>query len=140
MKRLKEVYLFHPETKEYVGAGFADESPLEPGVYLLPAHSTELAPPMKRKDTVYVFNGESWQSKTVTPPVKAEVDVKAELSKAAINKRDGLLQASDWTMLPDVDHGSQKRFDEWKDYRQALRDLPSQKGFPEDIYWPVKPK
>jgi hypothetical protein len=29
---------------------------------------------------------------------------------------------------------------EWDTYRQALRDLPAQTGFPNDIGWPVKPE
>ena len=29
--------------------------------------------------------------------------------------------------------------DGWADYRQALRDIPQQSGFPGDIDWPVKP-
>jgi len=28
---------------------------------------------------------------------------------------------------------------EWADYRQALRDVPQQIGFPGDIVWPSKP-
>jgi hypothetical protein len=28
---------------------------------------------------------------------------------------------------------------EWIDYRQALRDLPAQEGFPDNISWPTKP-
>ena len=28
---------------------------------------------------------------------------------------------------------------EWTDYRQALRDVPTQHGFPENISWPPKP-
>jgi len=27
----------------------------------------------------------------------------------------------------------------WADYRQALRDIPEQAGFPEDIDWPPVP-
>jgi hypothetical protein len=41
----KTVYRFHPETREYLGTDLADESPLEPGVWLVPAHATELMPP-----------------------------------------------------------------------------------------------
>jgi len=29
--------------------------------------------------------------------------------------------------------------DEWKNYRQALRDVPQQAGFPNDIEWPEEP-
>ena len=50
-------------------------------------------------------------------------------------QRDALLAASDWTQVSDapVDHQA------WADYRQALRDLPQQAGFPTEITWPQKP-
>ena len=41
----KTVFSFNPVTKEYVGAVQADESPLEPGEYLIPAHATSQPPP-----------------------------------------------------------------------------------------------
>ena len=48
-------------------------------------------------------------------------------------KRDLLLEESDWTQLVDapVDR------DAWARYRQALRDLPQQEGFPGEVVWPV---
>jgi len=38
-------------------------------------------------------------------------------------KRDRLLQASDWTQMPDCQLSNTKKA-EWATYRQALRDLP----------------
>ena len=29
--------------------------------------------------------------------------------------------------------------DEWRTYRQALRDVPTQEGFPNTVTWPTKP-
>jgi hypothetical protein len=51
-------------------------------------------------------------------------------------KRDSLLAASDWTQVADapVDQAA------WATYRQALRDMPSQAGFPNTINWPVEPE
>lgn len=51
------------------------------------------------------------------------------------NIRDGLLLQSDWTQLADspVDSAA------WAVYRQALRDVPQQAGFPWDVIWPVQP-
>lgn len=53
----------------------------------------------------------------------------------AREQRDNLLVASDWTQVADapVDQAA------WAVYRQALRDVPSQEGFPVDITWPTKP-
>ena len=50
-------------------------------------------------------------------------------------KRDRLLSASDWTQVADapVDQAA------WAEYRQALRDVPSQDGFPHSVVWPVSP-
>ena len=48
-------------------------------------------------------------------------------------ERDALLAASDYMALAD------RITDGWRTYRQALRDLPAQAGFPENITWPVEP-
>ena len=50
-------------------------------------------------------------------------------------QRDQLLAACDWTQVADapVDQVA------WAEYRQALRDVPSQEGFPMQVVWPVKP-
>lgn len=53
----------------------------------------------------------------------------------AREQRDLLLQQSDWTQVPDAPVNSAS----WATYRQALRDVPSQSGFPDNITWPTKP-
>lgn len=56
-----KVYHYHPETNEFLGEGLADESPLEPGVYLIPAQATVKEPPRTIKPSQYVvFDGENW--------------------------------------------------------------------------------
>jgi hypothetical protein len=56
----RKIYNYHPDTGEYLAQSRADESPLEPGVYLLPAHSTDLAPPQPPDKMVAVFRGGAW--------------------------------------------------------------------------------
>ena len=50
-------------------------------------------------------------------------------------KRNRLLRDSDWTQLADTTIDKTA----WANYRQELRDLPSQSGFPYTINWPTKP-
>jgi hypothetical protein len=49
-------------------------------------------------------------------------------------RRDSLLQETDWMALSDVTMSS-----EMTTYRQALRDIPAQSGFPFSVTWPNKP-
>jgi hypothetical protein len=53
-------------------------------------------------------------------------------------KRDILLQKCDWVLVPDTPL-SQEKIDEWKVYRQALRDLPSVTEDPANPVWPSIP-
>lgn len=64
---------------------------------------------------------------------KAQKD--AEFAASARSQRDTLLTQTDWTQVADapVDKAA------WAAYRQALRDVPQQIGFPTTITWPEKP-
>lgn len=57
-----------------------------------------------------------------------------ELSGMARNHRNMLLAQSDWTQGKDIPDAISTP---WAAYRQALRDLPEQPGFPATIDWPV---
>lgn len=50
------------------------------------------------------------------------------------NERDRLLSQSDWRALND-----QTLSPEWETYRQALREVPQQAGFPFSVNWPTLP-
>lgn len=49
--------------------------------------------------------------------------------------RSERLKASDWTQAPDAPVDKQA----WALYRQALRDVTTQPGFPHDVVWPNQP-
>ena len=55
---------------------------------------------------------------------------------SARGRRDALLRECDWTVLPDTPTDKTA----WQTYRQELRDVPSQAGFPNSISWPTKPE
>ena len=50
------------------------------------------------------------------------------------NQRDNLLAETDWCANSDVIMS-----DDMTTYRQALRDITGQAGFPTNITWPTKP-
>ena len=52
-------------------------------------------------------------------------------------ERNNLLKDSDWTILPDCTLTAEQKT-ESETYRQSLRDVPSQEGFPE-VSFPDKP-
>jgi hypothetical protein len=53
-------------------------------------------------------------------------------------ERDRLLKESDYTQISDYDLGIENR-EEWRVYRQILRDLPETQTNPFDISWPLMP-
>lgn len=59
----------------------------------------------------------------------------AEQANAARQTRDGLLAKTDWSQGKDIADAVSAS---WVTYRQALRDVPAQAGFPWNIEWPVK--
>jgi hypothetical protein len=59
----------------------------------------------------------------------------AEQAKSVRASRDAKLSETDWRFRSDMTPSQ-----EWKDYCQTLRDIPSQEGFPWTITWPVEPQ
>jgi len=65
MANIKEIYQYDQNTKEYVGKCFVQESPLEPGVWLIPPNTTEVDLPKVSEYEKQVFNTETnqWEIK-----------------------------------------------------------------------------
>lgn len=63
----------------------------------------------------------------------ANIDMR--LSMEVRNQRDLMLLQSDWTQVPD----SPVDKEAWATYRQALRDITDQPGFPSAVTWPTQP-
>lgn len=66
-----------------------------------------------------------------------EIQAQEDASKEFIrSKRNTLLSSSDWTQVADapVDKAA------WATYRQELRDITAQAGFPTEVIWPTKPE
>lgn len=69
---------------------------------------------------------------------KGELKTDEEYAAEAREKRNALIAETDYMAMPDYPLSEEKR-QAVLAYRQALRDVPEQKGFPRQIDWPVKP-
>ena len=99
------------------------------------------------------YSGIHWDDKIQTKPTEEEVNAKiaeleaAEPMRLLREERNRRLAETDWTQLKDIDLDFIRERD-WKNYRQALRDLPA-KSNPKltesgkldmsSISWPDKP-
>lgn len=84
--------------------------------------------------------GVTWEA------IQAKIaEIAADESKASIRtQRDKLLADSDWVVTKAVEQNAQDGLgiqvpQVWLDYRQALRDIPQQPGFPDNVTWPTAP-
>ena len=101
------------------------------------------------------YAGLEWLDETQTKPTEDEVNAKiteletAEPHKLLREERDKRLTACDWVVAKHTEHGKMVPED-WKIYRQALRDLPSISYRPElndngqlkmdSVAWPTPPE
>lgn len=72
-------------------------------------------------------------------PVGDELLTDEDRAEAARKKRDQLLSDTDYLLMPDYPLEAPE-LEAVKTYRQALRDVPEQAGFPSKIEWPEKPE
>ena len=117
----------------FVGTTKADQDPLDSNNWLIPAGCVQTAPPTITDSQLAKWDGSSWVVENI-PVAEPDPEPKplpqAETVRA---KRNQLLIESDSMALAD------RITDEWRTYRQLLRDVPAQSGFPTNITWPPKP-
>lgn len=117
----------HTAMTVYISGDGFDNLPY--GVNLLEDGSTDI----HKELCVRYKNGEY----TPEPYVEPEVDI--EVAKENIRKkRNSLISVTDYMFTTDYEMSDLDR-KLVKEYRQALRDITKQKGFPENVVWPNKP-
>ena len=120
-------------------ASMPDESLAEWGVY--PVQSV-LRPNSDHTKNVTeshpkLINGKWTQSWIVADATAEEIAIRIEeMAQSIRTQRNQMLSDSDWTQISDapVDKNA------WAAYRQELREVPQQDGFPHNVQWPVMPK
>lgn len=84
----------------------------------------------KQDDSQIEMNQSDAELSRSTNPVAISSNARAE--------RNSLLSTCDWTMLADAPLTVSQK-ESWQSYRQSLRDVPDQVGFPQNIVWPSSP-
>lgn len=87
-----------------------------------------------------------WYTKYILGPVFTDAEQEAaykatkdaEQAKSVRQQRDDKLKESDWRVIKALESSTPQDF-AWAAYRQALRDITAQPGFPWTIDWPVNP-
>jgi hypothetical protein len=94
--------------------------------------------PIDRKILIKHLGYNSWEVRALTP--QERIDHMPRLSAATRVQRDKYLADSDRRVLPDrwATYSEAERA-RWTEFRQALRELPNQPGFPYDHTWPTHP-
>ena len=122
----------------------AFENPVRAGNYLLPANSTEIAPPEFDSSThICTFNGTEWNIEKIQELEPQKTPEPVPAIEQLRQQRDQLLRDTDWRDLPSYPGTNQAA---WRTYRQALRDLPAtqepeldEKGNLTNVAWPEAP-
>lgn len=89
-----EIYNYHPVTSEFVSQGLADEDPLTPDNWLIPANATTMQPPSIQEKQVAVFLGGEW---VVKPDHRGETWFDAEGNEVKIDQI-GIIPDASWTI------------------------------------------
>jgi hypothetical protein len=90
------------------------------------------------KEGIPVFADGRWNQTWVVVDLSEEEIASRTVEKAQEIRavRNEELLKTDWTMLPDA---SVENYQQWADYRQALRDVTKQEGFPWNVIFPEQP-
>ena len=72
-------------------------------------------------------------------PYKLEALPLDQAERNIRSRRDGFLQDTDWVVVKAYERGKSVPTT-WVLYRQALRDITGQAGFPYAVEWPTKPE
>lgn len=189
--KTKLAYLFDNDGY-YSDTCVVQESPLEPGVWLMPENATTVAPsfnpayfdkwdansgvwvqekkPTSPEDfegieidhysqsayckemrvliqalvpaacqTHKIKRGPNMEWMVEVIPAKTEEELEEEAKATVRAKRDALIAKTDFLLAADYPISAED-LEEVKAYRQALRDVPQQAGFPDAVEWPTMPE
>lgn len=128
--RAENPQVSYPEPMISAPEGYAEVLPSELPVYDKDTEKIEEVAPIQKDGKWY----QAWKISALDKETLRKI---REAKETSIRKqRDSLLRNSDWTQLADVNLTNKE---EWNKYRQYLRDITNQAGFPDNVTWPTQP-
>ena len=118
-----------PELLEELGLDAVFETPAP----TTPQYQTAFKDGTEQVDGKFVWK---WTVSDMSDEDKAHVDAHRAAEIRA--HRDKLIAETDWLVIKHLELNENVP-GKWEVYRQDLRDVPSQAGFPHNVTWPVKP-
>lgn len=124
----------------YLGPTLADESPLEPGVFLIPAGCVEVEPPGTGYNEIQRWTGKEWVVETIPPEVEEpENQVQPEDAERMWRHLELVRADNEIRKHEDGDSKIIATEKEWRTYRVSLRDWPQSELFPDIEHRPSAP-
>lgn len=123
--------IYKPLEEDFILGEYGSKSPNKsPSTF---SKYSELAQWCNSNNAMIVDRGDYYEAVPVPEPTNEE------LARNVRGIRDAKLSETDYLVVPDYPI-SEERLAEVKTYRQALRDITEQTGFPKDVIWPYVPR
>lgn len=123
--------IYKPLEEDFIIGKYGSKSPNNSPNTL--SKYSELAQWCNSNNAMIVDRGDYYEAVPVPEPTNKELAIIVR------GNRDAKLSETDYLVVPDYPI-SEENLDEVKVYRQALRDITEQTGFPKDVIWPNLPK
>lgn len=120
-------YKYDSQTGEFLHEVLCQESPREPGKFLIPANATTVAPPKEQAGKAHVWNGEEWGYRDDNRG-KTMYSVTDSRQTSTMSNVLGANVPDGWTLTPPPDAGNKYTFSGGQWVEQSVEELREQLG------------
>jgi hypothetical protein len=135
-----KIYHYDPASFELIGQDDAEPNPLAPGEFLIPAHATNVPPPVARAFESPVFDPSTKQWHTVDVSYRFADNVLRVIAQRLAEVGPLFDAYSDLAALGELDADGLAYLQSLRLYRVQLRMVHKQPGFPTDYLMPDAPE
>lgn len=101
-----KIYNYSQQNGVFTGSEQADESPLEPGEFLIPSNATSIAPPVAPEGMQAVWDGSDWTLQNLpSPPVAPPIQEPLTQQEQTNMDSRAFLAKTDWYVIRKMETG-----------------------------------